>query len=314
MQPIDCSGSDNNSANRMQALLQRWRQRALRRLMRAGRAGVASLLLAISCIGSPAVSANEPPVPPGLSAAGAVMIALLGPGIDYRLPELQRHLARDGEGDLIGWDFSDSDNRPFAEGGPGTEAARIIATHAPNAQLICVKEKPGEPHSFGHLMTFVANTPARIIVWLDADPNRPDWPILAQAIKRFSDRLFIIGTIEKPVAIAGSPQYLGVQDAANALIIAADDTKGAPPVQQAPSALVTTITITQDPAAALAAASPAVVAATIASALAARAFHNGPQLSVANVKELIATAAAAGIFYQAEQLTLIGSHPELALR
>jgi hypothetical protein len=139
-----------------------------------------------------AASATEPRVPPAPTTAG-VAIALLGPGVDYRAPELVGQLARDGEGDLIAWDFLDGDIRPFEVGGTtGTERAKAIAARAPDARLVIVKEMPGDPQAFGHMMTFVARTPARVIVWPDAAPARPDWAILLEAVKRFPDHLFLL--------------------------------------------------------------------------------------------------------------------------
>lgn len=137
-------------------------------------------------------AATEPRVPPAPAPAG-VAIALLGPGVDYRAPELVGRLARDGEGDLIAWDFVDADIRPFKTGGvTGTERAKALAASAPAARLVIVKEKPGDPQAFGHMMAFVARTPARVIVWPDAAPARPDWPILLEAVKRFPDHLFLL--------------------------------------------------------------------------------------------------------------------------
>ncbi len=137
-------------------------------------------------------AATEPKVPPAPPPSGPA-IALLGPGVDYRAPELVGRLARDGEGDLIAWDFLDGDIRPFEAGGAtGTERAKAIAARASDARLVIVKEKPGDPQAFGHMMTFVARTPARVIVWPDADPARPDWPILLEAVERFPEHLFLL--------------------------------------------------------------------------------------------------------------------------
>src|SRR5215467_9057175 len=53
---------------------------------------------------------KKPPVPPGRDPGG-VAVALIG--IDYTLPAVARRLARDGEGELIGWDLQDQDRKPF---------------------------------------------------------------------------------------------------------------------------------------------------------------------------------------------------------
>ena len=156
--------------------------------------------------------AKEPRVPTGRPPAGNVMVALLGSGVDYRHDRLHKRLARDGEGDLIAWDFADNDNRPFATG-PGTADAVLLADNAPAAPLVVVKEKPGDPKALGHMISFALRTPARIIVWPDADPSRPDWPILAEAVGRFRDRLFVVPgpsrrmlpTAENLLVVSGEP-------------------------------------------------------------------------------------------------------------
>lgn len=193
------------------------RHRTLARVQAAALAIIATAL----AIGAPA-TAKEPRVPPGLSPPGRVAVALLGPGVDYRRPELVRNFARDGEGDLIGWDFTDNDTAPFAEAGPGTAAALTLARLAPAASLVIVKQRPGDPQAFGHMMSFVAQTPSRIVVWLDADPNRPDWPILAEAIARFGDRLFLIPAGDGNQDLDHSTAYQGVRGGANVIIATSD--------------------------------------------------------------------------------------------
>src|SRR5262245_39161047 len=59
-----------------------------------------------------AAQQRKPPLPAGRDPGG-VAIAFIGTGIDYTLPLIAQRLARDGEGELIGWDVVDNDNRPF---------------------------------------------------------------------------------------------------------------------------------------------------------------------------------------------------------
>ncbi|MGI9477115.1 MAG: hypothetical protein ACR2PI_10455 [Hyphomicrobiaceae bacterium] len=182
------------------------------------------LLIVLSAIAALTwqAAAKEPPVPPGLSPVGGVAVALLGPGVDYRRAELRRRFARDGEGVLIAWDFTDDDPAPFAEAGPGTAAAMTLAALAPAAQLVIVKQRKGDPQAFGHMMTFVARTPTRIVVWLEADPKRPDWPILAEATKRFGDRLFVLPAGDGGKDLDRSAAYQGLRGAGNVVIVASD--------------------------------------------------------------------------------------------
>lgn len=65
---------------------------------------------------------GEPAVPPGIDNSEMV-VAYLGAGIDYADPSLAQHLARDGEGTIIGLDFADRDLQPFAPAGTGSNAA-----------------------------------------------------------------------------------------------------------------------------------------------------------------------------------------------
>lgn len=55
---------------------------------------------------------DKPRVPPGVDPGG-VAVAIIGSGIDYTRPEIAARLARDGEGEIVGWDFTDNDRRPF---------------------------------------------------------------------------------------------------------------------------------------------------------------------------------------------------------
>jgi hypothetical protein len=243
-------------------------------------------------------AAKEPRVPPGLSPVGAVTIALLGHGIDYRLPSLRNRLARDGEGVPISWDLTDNDTRPFAPaGGLGTQAAEMIARLAPKAQLMIVKERPGDPQSLGHMLTFVAKTPARIIVWLDAKPSRPDWPILAEAVQRFGDRLFIIPIDGSSPHLDRKPAYAGIRRANNVVVVASGQSRaGVPGGASAVQVLVEDAEKTG--------LSNAQKAALVIAALACREQGRRARLSIRALNEYIHGVAKAGIGYSGGWLSI----------
>ncbi|MEM6497227.1 MAG: hypothetical protein AAF709_10920 [Pseudomonadota bacterium] len=144
------------------------------------------------------VQASEPKVPPGLDPGG-VAIALLGDGVDYTKPEIAKRLARDGEGDLIAWDFVDNDIRPYAKAGQSTLDAEYLITASAGVSLVIVKEPAGNnAAAIGHMSTFVVRTPARIVAWPAGRPERVDWPVMFQAAQRFKDRLFIVPGPARP--------------------------------------------------------------------------------------------------------------------
>ena len=106
---------------------------------------VAATLLAASTEAQEA----KPRVPPGRDPGG-VAIALIGTGIDYTIPEVAQRLARDGEGELIGWDLEHKDRKPFDKskgstrpewGGDGTLIASLFGCTADHAA------GPGPPRS-----------------------------------------------------------------------------------------------------------------------------------------------------------------------
>src|SRR2546423_15285496 len=76
-------------------------------------------LIVATTLGVAAVAqGKKPPLPPGRDPGG-VAIALITTGIDYTVLEVGQRLARDGEGELIGWDLGDQDRKPV-DGGKGS--------------------------------------------------------------------------------------------------------------------------------------------------------------------------------------------------
>src|SRR5262245_31164734 len=131
-------------------------------------------LIAAAALGVGAQAQNlaqekKPPMPPGRDPGG-VAIALIATGIDYTLPQVAQHLARDGEGELIGWDLADQDRKPFDKsrgttrpewGGDGTLIASLLSGTR-GVRLVPVRVDPADPASLARAIAFVAQTPARV--------------------------------------------------------------------------------------------------------------------------------------------------------
>ena len=113
------------------------------------------LVIALAALGAAAAAQQKkPPVPVGRDPGG-MAIALLGTGIDYTLPRLALRLARDGEGELIGWDVEDRDRQPFdaskgdketTGGGDGSAIASFLLG-AEGTRLVPVRVNPADPVS-----------------------------------------------------------------------------------------------------------------------------------------------------------------------
>ena len=174
---------------------------------------------------SPAAGQRDPPLPPGRDPGG-VAIALIGTGIDYALPEVARWLARDGEGELIGWDFVDNDNRPYhasgdagAWGGDGNALVRAIG--AAGRRIVPVRIDPDDPRSLARAVAFVAHTPARIVVVPAWSGKQSDWGPFRQAAIHFKDLLFFVAAGDEGKDIDREPVWPAAFGLANVLVVSA---------------------------------------------------------------------------------------------
>jgi hypothetical protein len=198
----------------------------------------------LSCIMAAAVmlaaaavaQTKKPPLPPGRDPGG-VAIALLGTGIDYVLPEIAQRLARDGEGELIGWNLVDNDNRPFARGaggagapgwgGDGTALARAVG--AVGRRIVPVKINPADPRSLARAVAFVAETPARIVVVPAWSRQQGDWEAFREAALHFRGLLFIVAAGDEGTDIDREPVWPAAFGLTNVLVVSAPVTAAGDP-------------------------------------------------------------------------------------
>lgn len=154
---------------------------------------------------------RKPPIPPG-APTRAPAVALLSAGIDYTRPGIAAKLARDGEGDVIGWDVIDGDSRPFLRAGPATGLVEIAPTLIAPFRLDVTS-----PASWERALFALARTPARVAI-VAASPTEliasERWDARMAA---YPDILFIIP------AGAGAA---GPASVANVIVVAALQVEG----------------------------------------------------------------------------------------
>ena len=159
-------------------------------------------------------------------------MAIIGSGVNYTLPQIASRLARDGEGDIIGLDFIDRDNRPFDVAGPdatpdgirpmGTTLASVVLGDAPKVRLVPVRIGMGEPRQFGGAVAFVASTPARIAIVAHSSTNRADWEAFEQAAKTVAANvLFVIPAGDTGQDLDKQPLYPASLGLPNAIVVTA---------------------------------------------------------------------------------------------
>jgi hypothetical protein len=196
----------------------------------------AVLLGILAAIGLSAAFAQgrKPALPPGRDAGG-MAVALLSTGIDYTEPAIAARLARDGEGELIGWDLIDNDNRPFRAsggstplnwGGDGTALARALA--ASGRRIVPVRVAPDDPISLARAVAFVSRTPARIIVLPMWSASESDWQPFRQAVERFGDVLVVAAAGQRDGGDGRGPLWPAAFGLANVLVIGVPQAPGAP--------------------------------------------------------------------------------------
>ena len=178
----------------------------------------------------------DPPVPPGFDP-GCVTVALIDSGVNYLLPEINRRLARDGEGNLIGYDYWDMDERPF-DANPtrspffpqrhGTRVASIILAEAPQARLIPYRYPRPDLSRLAALVEDAAANGARIIN-LAMGSNKPEpWQAFAQAMAAHPDILFVVSAGNDNRDLDRRPVYPAAFKADNMLVITSADGFGEP--------------------------------------------------------------------------------------
>lgn len=154
--------------------------------------------------------AADPKVPPGQDPGGEP-IALITRGIDYTEPLIAARLARDGEGELIGWDVVEDDRFPYAADNAGdTGFVRGLVAVAPGAEpltLLPVRADPADPVSLAKALAFVTRTPARKVLVPFWSTRREDWEPFLLAARLFKDLSIIVPACAQMPAGTGAAVY-----------------------------------------------------------------------------------------------------------
>lgn len=147
-----------------------------------------ALLSAVFC--SAPAYAKDPKVPPAQDP-GLVPVALVGEGVDYTDKELAPRLARDGEGNIIGWDFVDNDIFPYSTSSAANAEAKLLLTN-PSVELAPVRIAADDFRAVAGAASFISHTPARTVVVTLTSERKEDWDVFVKAAQVFPKLLFVV--------------------------------------------------------------------------------------------------------------------------
>lgn len=134
----------------------------------------------------------QAPWPDGTDRGG-VRVGLIDSGLAYDLPVFRDRLARDADGQPLGYDFWDLDPWPydgdFARGPflpirHGTAVASILAREAPNADLVPYRYPRPDMTRMRELLARAAGDGIRLLAMPLGSRNRDDWTAFEAALEQ----------------------------------------------------------------------------------------------------------------------------------
>jgi len=178
----------------------------------------------------------NPPWPAG-EDAGGVTVALIDSGVNYLLPAIEKHLARDARHRPLGFDFWDMDPRPF-DSHPvrspffpqrhGTRIASIILREAPGTRLIPYRYPRPDMRRMHQLITDAAEAGARVVN-LSLGGNKQDqWTSFEKIARQHTGMLFVVSAGNNGRDIDRHPVYPASLDLDNMLTVTSADLDGYP--------------------------------------------------------------------------------------
>ena len=181
-----------------------------------------------------AIEPLNPPVPPGTDPGG-VAVVHIDSGVNYLLPEIAARLARDGNGDLLGLDLWDHDDRPF-DGDVGrspffpirhgTPVASVLLREAPAVRLVPIRYPRPDMARMAEAVEFAARAGAKIVA-LPMGSQRPeDWKGFAEAVAAHPEILFIVSAGNNGRNIDLEPLYPASLPLENLVVVTSADAFG----------------------------------------------------------------------------------------
>lgn len=177
---------------------------------------------------------NPPlPVPSKVSTdEQRVRVAMIDSGVNYTLPQINARLARNQDGDIIGYDFWDNDplpfdahfsRSPFHVTRHGTGTASVLIREAPFIDLVPYRYPRPDMSRMQALIKHAAENDIKIIGIPLGGNEAEQWETFVQAAKAQPDILFIASAGNNGRNIDQQPVYPASLDLENLLVVTSAD-------------------------------------------------------------------------------------------
>ncbi len=162
-------------------------------------------------------------------------MAVIDTGINYLRPDFSKRLARDRNGDLLGYDFWDDDKRPFDvdfSRSPffplhhGTAVTSIILREAPTARIAPYRFPRPQMERMSDVIAHAVKSGARIINLAMGSKRKKDWITFEIAARAHPELLFIVSAGNDGVDIDEMPLYPAALNIANMITVTSADNFG----------------------------------------------------------------------------------------
>ena len=165
------------------------------------------------------------------------LLAIADTGVNYLLPEIQPHIARTANGNLLGYDFWDMDERPF-DSDPrqnpyypfhhGTTVFSVLAAEAPGEAIAVYRFPALNMCRYKELINHAVNAGVRVMNISMGSNNIDDWTCFATAAQNSPSVLFVVSAGNNGRNIDEHPVYPAALSLDNLFVVSSSDHFGRP--------------------------------------------------------------------------------------
>ena len=192
------------------------------------------------------VRSTEPQNPPFMMAGQPMqapsepLLALVDTGVNYNLPMVQKHLALGQDGQLIGYDFWDNDNRPFDKDPRknaffplhhGTTVFSALSQELGDLKAAIYRFPAHNICRFNDLIDHAENAGVRIVNMSMGSYSQDDWTCFHDGAKQHPHILFVISAGNDGFDIDVNPVFPASFDLENIVVVTSSDLFGRLPPQ-----------------------------------------------------------------------------------